>query len=142
MHIRFRFLFVLLALLLGGSLWFAHAQQPGAPARSTGARWLTVHDYGFQVRVEAPAHPAGDWLVRVLDLGADLPHLKKDVLPTAARLQLLGHPPLQLQRQANGSLLARVPSAWLPGGRAPAAQLQVLHHSWVLLNHSIQGLFL
>lgn len=134
-----RFLICLFTLVavLGWSAW---AQEPIDPTHEQGVRWLTVHDSGIQVRVEAPAAIGAGWLVRVRDLGPDLDHLKKDLVPTAARLLLVGHPPLQLQASGAHELRTEVPAAWLKNG-SPAAQIQVWHHGMVLLDSSIQGLF-
>lgn len=132
---------LLFLILLGALAWTALAQEPRDPVREQGARWLTVHEYGIQVRVEAPQLPQADWVVRVRDLGPQLDHLKKDLAPTAARLLLLGHPPVHLQPQGQGEWLAEVPRAWLVGGIA-SVHMQVMHQGMTLLDTSIRGLFL
>lgn len=133
--------FVCLITLLSALAWTAWAQEPTDPKIETGVRWLTVHDSGIQVRVEAPRAVGAGWLVRVRDLGPDLAHLKKDLAPTAARLHLLGHAPLRLQPFGSQELRTEVPAAWLRHG-SPAAQIQVWHQGLTLLDTSIQGLFL
>lgn len=134
-------LLLLFLILLGSLAWTALAQEPRDPVRGQGARWLTVHDYGIQVRVEAPQQPHTGWVVRVRDLGPQVDHLKMDLAPTAARMQLLGYPPLHLQPQGQGEWLTEVPRDWLVGGIA-SVQMKVLHHGSTLLDTSIRGLFL
>lgn len=138
MHPR---LFVFFFLLVGALAWVAAAQEPHDPVREQGARWLTVHDSGIQVRVEAPHSAQEDWRVRVLDLGPQVEHLRKDLAPTGATLLLLGRPPLRLQQQSAGEWVAEIPRSWLAGGVA-SAQMQVRHQQMSLLDTSIRGLFL
>ena len=133
--------FLFFLLLLGTLAWAATAQEPHDPVREQGARWLTVHDFGVQVRVEAPQEAHADWQVRVLDLGPQVPHLREDLVPTQAQLLLLGRPPVRLQPQGAGEWLAEIPRAWLVGGVA-SAQIQVMHQQRSLVDTSIRGLFL
>lgn len=138
MHPRF---FVFFFLLMGAFAWVAVAQEPHDPVREQGDRWLTVHESGIQVRVEAPQSVRQGWRVRVLDLGPKVAHLRRDLAPTGATLLLLGRPPLRLQQQSAYEWVAEVPRTWLAGGVA-SAQMQVMHQRVTLLDISIRSLFL
>lgn len=117
-------------------------QEPSDPPRPQHPRWLTVHEYGFQVRLEAPQAGQAGWLLKVVDLGPDLPHLRQDLPPTAGQLQILGKGTVQLKVQANGDLQARVPRHWVRQGKAPHAQLKLRSQGALIFDCSIQSLFL
>jgi len=145
MKISYPFLlrFSLVSALLGFALVLAvSAQEPASSPRPQTPRWLTVHEYGFQVHVEPPSAGQKNWLLSVRDLGPTLPHLRLDLPPTAAQLLVTGHGTLHLQAQANGDLQAAVPRRWLLSKSAPQVQLQVQSQSATLLDCSIQSLFL
>jgi len=133
----------LVVVLLGITLaWAVSAQEPADSPRAPAPRWLTVHEYGIQVHVEPPLAGQKNWLLSVRDLGPVLPHLRVDLPPTAAQLQIAGRGSLHLQLQANGDLQAEVPRSWVLSQAAPHVQLRVQSQSASLLDCSIQSLFL
>lgn len=133
----------LVTFLLGLAFaWAVIAQEPADSPRPPAPRWLTVHEYGIQVHVEPPTVGQKNWLLSVRDLGPAIPHLRVDLPPTAAQLQIAGRGTLQLLSQANGDLQVAVPRAWVLSQSAPQVQLQVQSHSALLLDCSVQSLFL
>jgi hypothetical protein len=135
--------FALVVSLLGFALaWAVSAQEPSDTARPQAPRWLTVHEYGIQVHVEPPSLGQKNWLLSVRDLGPSLPHLRLDLPPTTAQLEVAGKGSLNLQVQANGDLQVAVPRSWVLARSAPSVQLHVQSQSATLLECSIQSLFL
>jgi hypothetical protein len=122
--------------------WALSAQEPADTPRPHAPRWLTVHEYGIQVHVEPPSVGQRNWLLTVRDLGPQVPHLRVDLAPTAAQLQVAGKGRLHLQVQANGDLQVAVPPSWVFAHAAPQVQLLVQSQSASLLNCKIQSLFL
>jgi len=134
----------LTALVLFSMLvaWAGVAQQGAAPKLKPGPGWVTVHDYGVQVRISPPAQGAQNYLLEVIDLQIDVPGLRQDLQPTSASVFVQGKGLRVLEQTQPHILSVELPVDWAEAAAMGGSACKVMHGTHELINFELDSLLL
>lgn len=104
----------------------ARAVAENAPSSvARGEKELNLHRHAVGLRVGRAPLPGGGVRLRVIPLPLGTPDVRERLKPTHGTLQDGSGTSLPLQMQADGTLEATVPAAWLQGGVPHQVEVEV-----------------